>query len=147
MYQFILFIHVLVAAFIVLLVLVQQGKGATMGAAFGSGASQTVFGSRGSGSFLFRLTLSCVAVFFTTSIALNYVATRAYKTERVITLPAGPVQKSPLIPAAPQAPAAEKPATADMKAPETNETTNKASESPASPVTPLAPADQIPVKQ
>ncbi len=56
MYQFILFIHVLVAAFIILLVLIQQGKGATMGAAFGSGASQTVFGARGSGSFLFRLT-------------------------------------------------------------------------------------------
>ena len=57
MYQFILLIHVFIAAFLILLVLIQQGKGATMGAAFGSGASQTVFGSRGSGSFLLKLTI------------------------------------------------------------------------------------------
>ncbi len=50
---------------------VQQGKGATMGAAFGSGASQTVFGSRGSGSFLFRVTMGFVAVFFVTSIGFE----------------------------------------------------------------------------
>ena len=53
MYQFILLIHVLVAVCIIALVLVQQGKGATVGAAFGSGASQTVFGSRGSKLLLF----------------------------------------------------------------------------------------------
>ncbi len=101
MYQFILLIHVLVAAFIVLLVLIQQGKGATMGAAFGSGASQTVFGSRGSGSFLFRLTMSCIGVFFVTSISLNYIATMAYKKEKVITLPAEPVSNSATIPSVP----------------------------------------------
>lgn len=95
MYQLILLIHVFAAVFIIALVLVQQGKGASVGAAFGSGASQTVFGSRGSGSFLFRLTISCVAVFFITSIALNYVATKAYKQERVITLPA-PAQQIPI---------------------------------------------------
>lgn len=91
MYQFILLIHVLVAAFIVLLVLIQQGKGATMGAAFGSGASQTVFGSRGSGSFLYRLTMGCIAVFFLTSISLNYLAMQAAKQTKVITLPAAAV--------------------------------------------------------
>jgi preprotein translocase subunit SecG len=101
MYQFILLIHVLVAAFIVLLVLIQQGKGATMGAAFGSGASQTVFGSRGSGSFLFRLTMGCLAVFFVTSLSLNYIATKAYKSERVITLPAAPATTAPATGAAP----------------------------------------------
>ena len=93
MYQFILLIHVLIAAFIVLLVLIQQGKGATMGAAFGSGASQTVFGARGSGSFLFRVTLGCIAVFIMTSLGLNYIATKAYKQEKVITLPAAPVKQ------------------------------------------------------
>jgi len=93
MYQFILLIHVFAAICIVALVLVQQGKGATMGAAFGSGASQTVFGSRGSGSFLFRVTLSFVAIFFITSIALNYLGVRSYKQERVITLPAAPLKK------------------------------------------------------
>ena len=95
MYQFILLIHVIVAACIVLLVLIQQGKGATMGAAFGSGASQTVFGSRGSGSFLFRVTMSFIAVFFITSITLNYLATQAYKQEKVSSLPAVPVKQVP----------------------------------------------------
>jgi preprotein translocase subunit SecG len=73
MYQLILLVHVFVAVFIVVLVLIQQGKGATMGASFGSGASQTVFGSRGSGSFLFRVTIGCAAIFFATSITLNYL--------------------------------------------------------------------------
>lgn len=87
MYQLILLVHVFVAVFIVALVLVQQGKGATMGATFGAGASQTVFGSRGSGSFLFRVTMGCMIVFFTTSIFLNYLATKASKEPRVIELP------------------------------------------------------------
>jgi len=96
MYQFILLIHVFAAICIVALVLVQQGKGATLGAAFGSGASQTIFGSRGSGSFLFRLTLGFAAVFFITSISLNYVATHAYKQERVLTLPLLPQHTGPI---------------------------------------------------
>lgn len=100
MYQFILLIHVFAAVCIIALVLVQQGKGATMGAAFGSGASQTVFGSRGSGSFLFRVTMSFLAVFFITSIGLNYMATSASKKDTVITLPAMPANdvKAPALP-------------------------------------------------
>jgi protein translocase, SecG subunit len=95
MYQFVLLIHVFVAVFIVALVLVQQGKGATMGAAFGSGASQTVFGSRGSGSFLFRLTMGFVAIFFATSITLNYLAVQASKQTRVIEVPAAQLPAQP----------------------------------------------------
>lgn len=98
MYQFILLIHVFAAVCIIALVLVQQGKGATLGAAFGSGASQTVFGSRGSGSFLFRLTISLIVVFFITSISLNYLAMHAYRQEKVITLPMVPVKNAPAIP-------------------------------------------------
>jgi len=98
MYQFILLIHVFMAVFIIALVLIQQGKGATMGAAFGSGASQTVFGSRGSGSFLYRLTMGFITVFFVTSLALNYLAMHAYKAEKVITLPAGITQPAQNIP-------------------------------------------------
>jgi preprotein translocase subunit SecG len=93
MYQFILLIHVFAAVCIVALVLLQQGKGASVGAAFGSGASQTVFGSRGSGSFLFRITFSFIAIFFITSITLNYMATAAYKQEKAMTLPIVPVQQ------------------------------------------------------
>lgn len=124
MYQFILFIHVLTAAFIILLVLIQQGKGATMGAAFGSGASSTVFGSRGSGSFLFRITMSCIAIFFITSITLNYLATQAYKDAGSLkpagfapastrTTPPGttPVPVVPAVPATPAtAPGSDQPA-------------------------------------
>lgn len=98
MYQLILLIHVLIAVCIVALVLVQQGKGATMGAAFGSGASQTVFGSRGSGSFLFRTTFGFAVAFFITSIVLNNLAMQAYKQEKVITLPAVPAQQAPAKP-------------------------------------------------
>lgn len=104
MYQIVLLIHVFAAVCAIALVLVQQGKGATMGAAFGSGASQTVFGSRGSGSFLFRVTIGFVAVFFITSITLNYLAMRAYKQERVITLPATPASSVPEIPVSKPAP-------------------------------------------
>jgi preprotein translocase subunit SecG len=87
MYQLILMIHVFAAISIIGLVLVQQGKGATMGAAFGSGASQTVFGSRGSGSFLLRVTIGFVVLFFSTSITLNYLTARAYKKNVSITMP------------------------------------------------------------
>lgn len=88
MYQMILIIHVLAAVCLIALVLVQQGKGATAGAAFGSGASQTVFGSRGSGSFLLKVTISFIVLFFATSIGLNYLATQAVKQPQQIILPA-----------------------------------------------------------
>lgn len=92
MYQLILIIHVLTAISLIALVLVQQGKGATVGAAFGSGASQTVFGSRGSGSFLLRVTIGFVVIFFATSISLDYLASRAVKQENQIQLPVLPQQ-------------------------------------------------------
>lgn len=81
MYQLILILHVLAAVCIIGLVLLQQGKGAAIGSAFGSGASQTVFGSRGSGSFLLRVTIGFVVIFFATSISLNYIASRAMKQQ------------------------------------------------------------------
>jgi preprotein translocase subunit SecG len=95
MYQLIILIHVFAAVFIVALVLVQQGKGATMGAAFGSGASQTVFGSRGSGSFLFRITVGLAVIFFATSLALNYLATQSYKQEKAMVIPFAPHDNVP----------------------------------------------------
>src|SRR5580693_6977222 len=101
MYQLILVIHVFAAICLVALVLLQQGKGAAMGAAFGSGASQTVFGSRGSGSFLLKLTIGFVVIFFATSISLNYLASRMVKQAaqtNYIYLPAQPAQKTPSVP-------------------------------------------------
>ncbi|WP_346796412.1 preprotein translocase subunit SecG [Halomonas sp. Bachu 37] len=73
----ILMSHVVIAIALVVLILLQQGKGAEAGAAFGGGASQTVFGSRGSGSFLARFTAILAAAFFVTSMALAYFATQA----------------------------------------------------------------------
>ncbi|GEK46507.1 preprotein translocase subunit SecG [Halomonas pacifica] len=73
----ILMIHVAIAIALVALILLQQGKGAEAGAAFGGGASQTVFGSRGSGSFLAKLTGILAAAFFATSLTLAYFASQA----------------------------------------------------------------------
>ena len=67
-------IHVLAAIAITGLVLMQQGKGADMGASFGAGASQTIFGSSGSGNFLSRATTWITVVFFVTSLGLAIVA-------------------------------------------------------------------------
>jgi preprotein translocase subunit SecG len=66
--------HVLAAIAIIALILIQQGKGADMGASFGSGASQTLFGSRGSGNALTRSTAILATVFFVTSLALSILA-------------------------------------------------------------------------
>lgn len=76
MEQLILVAHVLASLALVGLVLLQQGKGAEMGASFGSGASQTLFGSAGSVSFLGRATAVIATIFFLTSFALAIVASR-----------------------------------------------------------------------
>ncbi len=72
MKEALLVIHILVAFGLVGLVLLQQGRGADMGAAFGAGASQTLFGSRGSATFLSRLTKIFAVAFFLTSLGLTY---------------------------------------------------------------------------
>lgn len=67
-------VHILVSLGLIGLVLLQQGKGAEAGASFGGGASQTVFGSQGSGSFLTHMTKYFAIVFFITSISLAVIA-------------------------------------------------------------------------
>jgi len=64
MFSFLLVVQIVVSVSIIALVMLQQGKGADMGAGFGAGASGTVFGSRGSGSFFTRATAILAAVFF-----------------------------------------------------------------------------------
>ena len=80
LFSTILLVHVLAAVGIVGLVLVQHGKGADMGAAFGSGASGSLFGSSGSANFLSRTTAVLAAVFFVTSISLAYIASNKPKS-------------------------------------------------------------------
>jgi len=69
-----LVVHVALAIGVIGLVLIQHGKGAEAGAAFGSGASSTVFGARGSASFLTRVTTVMAFLFFLTSMTLFYLA-------------------------------------------------------------------------
>ena len=73
MYGIILTIDIIAAIAIVVLVLLQQGKGANMGVSFGGGASNTVFGSKGAASFLFKATVFFTAVFFVSCLALGYL--------------------------------------------------------------------------
>jgi preprotein translocase subunit SecG len=108
MEQLITIIHVLAAAGVIGLVLLQHGKGADMGAAFGSGASGSLFGVSGSSNFMSKATAACVAVFFATSLTLAYMAshradngsvvkaaTQAIKTETVKPAETTPAESTP----------------------------------------------------
>ncbi|MEJ2042017.1 MAG: preprotein translocase subunit SecG [Reinekea sp.] len=83
----ILLVHVLLAIGVSAFVLIQRGKGAEAGASFGGGASQTVFGSAGSGNFLTRTTAILVTGFFITSMALAYVAKQKSEAVSDINIP------------------------------------------------------------
>ncbi len=87
MYQLLLIIHILIALSIVGLVLLQHGKGADIGAAVGSGASNTVFGSQGTGSFLFKLTGGLVLAFFISSVLLSAMVARQYHSSMAVPVP------------------------------------------------------------
>ena len=84
LYTIVLVLHVLVGAGIVGLVLLQRGKGADAGAAFGAGASGTVFGARGSANFLSRSTAVLAAIFFCTSLSLAYLGTQRKPPESLL---------------------------------------------------------------
>ena len=70
-YEILIFVYVIVAVMLIGFVLIQQGKGADMGASFGSGGSNTVFGSTGSGNFLTRTTAILATLFFVISLILG----------------------------------------------------------------------------
>jgi preprotein translocase subunit SecG len=74
---FILAVHILLALMIIALVLLQRGKGAEAGAGFGSGASGTVFGARGTSTLFSKLTAVFAALFFATSLTLAYLGTHS----------------------------------------------------------------------
>ena len=84
LYNIILAVFVLISVALVGLILLQQGKGADAGAAFGSGASGTVFGSRGSASFLTRTTGILAALFFVLSLSLAYLSNQQVKPSSVV---------------------------------------------------------------
>jgi preprotein translocase subunit SecG len=78
MFEIILTIHVIIAFVLIVLVLLQHGKGADAGANFG-GSSQSIFGSRGSATFLSRMTAVLATLFFITSLSLAYIASKEVK--------------------------------------------------------------------
>ena len=98
-------VHVIVCILLILVVLLQAGKGANMGAVFG-GSSQTIFGSSGPGTFLGKMTTAVAIIFMLTSFSLSYTASRKGSSLMEGARPA-PQQTAPAqIPAAPPAPAA-----------------------------------------
>ena len=86
MEQIVLVVHLLVAMSIIGLIMIQQGKGADMGASFGAGASQTLLGSDGSGNVLTRATAWLVVLFFASSFGLAIIATGKSSTANELDL-------------------------------------------------------------
>ncbi len=104
METFIWIIHVVAAIAVIVLVLLQHGKGADMGAAFGSGASGSLFGASGSANFLSRTTGVLAALFFVTSLGLTYFSGHKTETKGVMegaipTQSSKPAGSAPAMPA------------------------------------------------
>ena len=146
----IVIVHIVVAIALILIVLLQTGKGADMGAAFGGGGGQTLFGATGASTFLSKLTTAAAIVFMLTSLSLAYLSGHRSSQSVMNELPA-PAAEQPG-PALPEVPV--------EGAPVPSETPAKAQEMPAEgPVAPAAkeadvktttpaPAgDTVPVKE
>ncbi len=113
MYEILLVIYLIVALALIGLVLIQQGKGADMGASFGSGASNTVFGSSGSGNFLTRATAICATLFIVISLVLGNLSTQQHQQVDEWSDLSQPVAEQTLpqgdVPASPESPASDVP--------------------------------------
>lgn len=110
LYSLVLTVHILVGLGVIGLVLIQHGKGADMGAAFGSGASGSLFGASGSANFMSRTTGILATLFFVTSLSLSYLATTRTSTSGSV-MDNMPTQNAPVnsVPA-PVAPSENSPA-------------------------------------
>ena len=135
LYQVIIVIHILLGISIIGLVLMQQGKGADAGAAFGSGASGSVFGAQGSASFLSRTTAVFATLFFLTSLGLAVLSGyQGKKADIVETISTEEVKLD--VPAAADVPAAQ------IKAAEDAVPVENLPEAPAIKEVEKAPAEQ-----
>jgi len=92
-------VHIIIAIAVIAMVLLQHGKGADMGAAFGSGSSGSLFGATGSANFLSRGTAILATLFFLTSLALAYFGLQQQKPASVLERTAVPAQTQPAAPA------------------------------------------------
>ncbi|MGQ0528445.1 MAG: preprotein translocase subunit SecG [Panacagrimonas sp.] len=129
MYTVLVVVQVVVAVALIGLVLIQHGKGADAGAAFGSGASGTVFGARGAANFLTRSTAWLAAAFFICSLALAYmVANRTTSSRSIVdTIEAAPQAQVPAA-VAPAASIDDAPVAVEPAAPQAADETPKAPE-------------------
>jgi len=84
---FLTVLHVMVCFILIVVVLLQRGKGAEIGAVFGGGASSTVFGSRGAGNFLTKLTSIAAVIFMITSLWLSYLGSRQFSPKSIMDEP------------------------------------------------------------
>jgi preprotein translocase subunit SecG len=91
-------VHIIVAIAVIATVLLQHGKGADMGAAFGSGSSGSLFGATGSSNFLSRSTAVLATVFFLTSLTLAYFGLQQQKPTSVLDRTAVPTMTQPAAP-------------------------------------------------
>jgi preprotein translocase subunit SecG len=111
MYEILLIVYLLVALFLIFLILIQQGKGADMGASFGAGSSNTLFGASGSGNFLTKTTTTLATGFFIISIILgNLTAQQVKQTDEWSDLSAPGTEISDKQPQAEDVPASDVPA-------------------------------------
>ncbi|OAL79886.1 preprotein translocase subunit SecG [Acinetobacter sp. SFB] len=106
MQTFVLVVHIILAILMIVLILVQHGKGADAGASFGGGGAATVFGASGSANFMTRLTGVLTALFFVTSLTLAVFAkkqtTDAYSLKSVQTTTTAPANSNETSPVAPK---------------------------------------------
>ena len=112
MTTFIIILHIIVSIALIMIVLLQTGKGADMGAAFGGGSSQTLFGSSGAGGFLSKATTAAAIIFMLTSLGLAYMTGRPATGDSIITETRAPIESSQPAPDS-TAPATTQPADAD----------------------------------
>jgi preprotein translocase subunit SecG len=124
MFILLIVVHVLVALALILIVLLQVGKGQSIGAAFGgASSSQTIFGSRGPATFLSHLTTVAAAVFMVTSLSLAYLS--AHRGQSSVIMDQAPAATGqPAVPAPPIAPE-EAPPVGNVPAPEAQEETTQ----------------------
>jgi preprotein translocase subunit SecG len=109
--------HVIVCIFLILVVLLQQGKGADWAGAFGGGGTQTAFGARGAGTILSRATTAAAVIFMVTSLALAILISQGGGANSVIREGAKSNQAQPAAPAAPVQPGQQPPAAPQQQQP------------------------------
>ena len=134
-------VHILVAVGLIGLILIQHGKGADAGAAFGSGASSTVFGSQGSASFLTRTTAILATVFFVSCLILAYFSSQVKQPESVMETISAPAIEQKAVES--EVPMVDAPS--DIAIPNIEESATTAPSVEVAPVTPVAEKPATPV--